>query len=113
MAASGNTYEETVGLYTAGVEVMQNQSSKIGRALRTMSANIVQTANETGYLGYSVNGTAKSISLFDESTQDVLSTYEVFGEIYKDWDKMSNSEKETLAISIAGRILVLARIKLI
>lgn len=83
---------------------MQNQASKVGRALRTMSANIVQAATNTGTLEYSVGGANKSLSLFDETTGDVLSTYEVFGEIYKDWDKMTNAEKESLAISIAGKI---------
>lgn len=39
----------------------------------------------------------------DEQTGDLKSTYSIFNEISKYWDKMSNSEKQALAIQYAGK----------
>ena len=86
--------------------------AKVARGLRTIGNNIASTAKKTGELSFNVEGATKTISLFDKETGDMMSTYDVFGEIAKSWDKMSNSEKQALAITLAGKV-VLARSKLI
>lgn len=73
---------------------------------------MASAAKKTGELSFNVQGATKTISLFDEATGDMMSTYDVFGEISKSWDKMTNSEKQALAINLAGKV-VLARSKLI
>lgn len=82
---------------------MTGQASKVARGLRTIGNNIADTANKTGELSYSVEGTTKSISLLDEATGDMKSTYDVLGDIAQDWDKMSQSEQQAIAISLAGK----------
>ena len=82
---------------------MTGQASKVARGLRTIGNNIADTANKTGELSYSVDGTTKSISLLDEATGDMKSTYQVLGDIAQDWDKMSQSEQQAIAISLAGK----------
>ena len=102
MSVLGNSFEETIGLVTAGTEIMTGQASKVARGLRTIGNNIADTANKTGELSYSVDGTTKSISLLDETTGDMKSTYQVLGDIAKDWDRMSQSEQQAIAIALAG-----------
>lgn len=50
-----------------------------------------------------MDGTTKSISLLDEATGDMKSTYDVLGDIAEDWDKMSQSEQQAIAITLAGK----------
>lgn len=82
---------------------MTGQASKVARGLRTIGNNIADTANKTGELSYSVDETTKSISLLDEATGDMRSTYDVLGDIATDWDRMSASEQQAIAISLAGK----------
>lgn len=100
---AGNTYEQTLGLITAGVETMPNQAGKVSRGIRTMAANITKAANANGKLSYTVDGTSKSISLLDETTGDMLSTYDVFGKISEDWSNMSKAEQTALGLQVAGK----------
>lgn len=95
--------DETIGLVTAGTEIMTGQAGKVGRGLRSIGANIAKLATDAGELTYTVNGVTKSISLFDETTGDMKNTYQVLSEISEDWDKMSKAEQSTLAIAQAGK----------
>ena len=40
MKGYGNSYAETIGLITAGTEVMPNQASKVARGWRSIGANM-------------------------------------------------------------------------
>ena len=62
-------------------------------------------------LSFQVGGSTKSISLFNKKTGDMKNTYDVLKEISKHWGNMSNKEKQALAISLAGKV-ILARVKL-
>lgn len=81
---------------------MTGQASKISRGLISVGANIIKLANSAGELTYNVGGVTKSISLFDEKTGELKSTYNVLNEISDGWDKMSTAEQSSLAISLAG-----------
>lgn len=110
MGALGNTMDESIALVTAGAEVLTHQSGKVARGLRSIGNNIANTAKKTGQLTYAVGNTTKSLNLFDEQTNDLKSTYKVMETLKADWDKMSNSQKQSLAITLAGKV-VLARLK--
>ena len=103
LASYGNDINETIGLITAGTEIMTGQASKVGRGLRSIGVNITKMATQAGELSYSVNGTTKTISLLNDETGDMLNTYEVLSEIKKDWDDMNASEQATLATNIASK----------
>ena len=60
-------------------------------------------AQNGGELQYKVEGVTKSLSLFDEKTGDLKSTYQIFDELKENWEKMSNAEKQELAINSAGK----------
>ena len=102
LATTGNTFEQTIAMVSASTEVLRS-SGKVSRGLRTIANNIANIANSAGQLQLKVKGTTKTIELFDKSTGDLKSTYDVFNNIYQYWNQMSNAEKQSLAISLAGK----------
>ena len=60
-------------------------------------------AQKSGELQYQVNGVTQSLSLLDEQTGDLKSTYSIFEELSKEWQNMSNAEKQSIAIQYAGK----------
>jgi hypothetical protein len=87
---------------------MQGQTSKVARGLRTIGNNFANVAKKSKELSYEVQGTTKTISLFDEKTKDLKSTYEIFNSMADDWENMTNAEKQNLAITYAGGRIGLA-----
>lgn len=113
MSVLGNSFEETIGLVAAGTEIMQGQATKVARGLRTIGNNLADLANESGELEYKIGGATESLSLMDDATGDMKSTYQILSEIAQDWDKMSNAEQQALGISLAGRQIGFACMTLI
>ena len=60
-------------------------------------------AQKSGELQYKVEGVTKTLSLLDEQTGDLKSTYSIFEELSKEWQNMSNAEKQSIAIQYAGK----------
>ena len=60
-------------------------------------------AQKSGELQYKVEGITKTLSLLDEQTGDLKSTYSIFEELSKEWQNMSNAEKQSIAIQYAGK----------
>ena len=60
-------------------------------------------AQKSGELQYTVEGVTKTLSLLDEQTGDLKSTYSIFEELSKEWQNMSNAEKQSIAIQYAGK----------
>lgn len=81
---------------------MTNQASKVSKGLRSIGANIVKMANDSGKLEYTVKGVTKSVSLFNEEGE-MLSTFDVLKEVSKNWDEMTKSEQSSLALLQAGK----------
>lgn len=71
--------------------------------LRTIGNNFANAAKSGKDLEYQVGGTTKSLSLMDSATGDMKSTFQIFKELKNDWDNMTNSEKQNLAITYAGK----------
>lgn len=103
MAVLGNDFNETIGLVTAGTEILHGQASKTARGLRTIGNNFANAAKEADSFSVQVGGVNKSISLIDEDTGDIKSTFDIFRSLSKYWDKMSNSEKQAVALTYAGK----------
>ena len=80
---------------------MTGQASKVSKGLRSIGANIIKLADDSGVLEYSVNGMTKSLSLFDEQGR-ALSTFDVLSKVAQDWDKMTQAEQSSLALAQAG-----------
>lgn len=99
----GNTQDEVMGLLTAGTEQLTGQASKVGKGLQTIGINIAQVATEAGELSYEVGNTTKTISLLDEATGDMRSTFDVLRDISKDWDSMTDAQQTAISNALAGK----------
>lgn len=103
MSILGNDFQSTIGLVTAGTEIMTGQAGKVARGLRTIGNNFASAAKEADSIKYSVGGVTKSLDLLNEKTGDIKSTFEIFSDLKDDWDSMTNAEKQALAITYAGQ----------
>ncbi len=103
MGVLGNDFEQTIGLVTAGTEIMTGQATKVSRGLRTIGNNFAKAANDAGEIEYKVGGVTKSLSLMDETTGDMKSTFQIFKDLKSDWDNMSSSEQQSIALAYAGK----------
>lgn len=103
MGVLGNDFNQTIGLVTAGTEILTGQASKVARGLRTIGNNFADAANEAGSIEYKVKGATKQLALFDEATNDMKSTFQILSDLKDDWDNMSNSEQQALGIAYAGK----------
>ena len=103
MAVLGNDMSQTIGLVTAGTEILHGQASKTARGLRTIGNNFAAAAKESDSFSIKVQGATESISLINQETGDIANTFEIFNQLSKYWDKMSNSEKQSVALAYAGK----------
>lgn len=110
MALAGNSFEETIGLLTAGAEIIPNQASRIARGLRSITLNL-QGLNEDGE---QVAGMAASmqeefdklgISLLDNQGQ-IKSTYQIFSELAEIFPKLDKNTQTYYASLIGGKTQV-------
>lgn len=100
-ASFGNDIDQTIALITAGTEILANQPGKVSKGLRSIGAEIVKIAGESGKLDVSVNGSAQSIELVNEKTGELVSTYDVLDKVSTEyWGKMTEQEKTDLALKL-------------
>lgn len=102
LAASGVEFEEMIGLMTAGIEIMPDKASKVANGLKTISQRIRQIDGDTAakldeFLG------AKGIKRFDETTNQLKSTYDILAEISELWPKLTINERQYLGETMAGK----------
>ena len=100
MKGYGNSYSETIGLITAGTEVMPNQASKVARGWRSIGANILKLAQETDTLE-TANGKVK-VALKD-SNGELRSTFAILEDLYPQWKTLNNEERSSLALMLSGK----------
>ena len=93
MATYGNTFEQTIGLVTAGTEIMVGRSSQVARGLNTIAANIVKNKDLLAEYGIEV----------EDSNGNLKSTYDVLKELKPQWDKMTDAERNTVGVTLAGK----------
>lgn len=103
IAVLGNSFEDTIGMITAGLEVMPGQAAKIGRSIVSFGNNLAKTAQTAGELTYKVQGTAKSLSLLDSATGETKSTMQILKDLKSDWDAMTDSERQSIALAIGSK----------
>lgn len=93
MATYGNTFEQTIGLVTAGTEIMVGRSSQVARGLNTIAANIVKYQDALTKYGIKV----------EDSNGNLKSTYDVLKELKPYWDKMTDAQRNALGVTLAGK----------
>ena len=103
MKVNNNTYAQSLGMVTAGTEIMHGQASKVGRGLRTIGANISKMQKDAKTLDVQTKDGVKTIDLWDKKTNQVKSTYEVFKEFAGVWDDMTPDQQQALSLQMAGK----------
>ncbi|MEG0836141.1 MAG: phage tail tape measure protein, partial [Christensenellaceae bacterium] len=96
----GNSYEETVGIITAGAEIMTGQSSKVSRGMRTIGINLAKMATETGELK---TATGKATIALKDENGEMKSTFRILSDLHPVWKTMNNEQKTSLAQTVAGK----------
>lgn len=96
MASSGNTFEEMMGLLTAGTEVMQ-QPGKIANALSTISARL--TADNDEYIASITGG----MGTVDDYTGELRSTYDILKDLAEVYPKLTSVQKQEMVEVVAGK----------
>lgn len=113
MAAANNTMDQTVALFTAGQEIVQNAET-VGSSLRTISMRIRGYDEETEELSEEYENlsgdiadltktasTPGGISLFtDSSKTEYKSTYEILRDISKIYDELTDKEQAELGLYV-------------
>lgn len=89
----GNSFEEAIGLITAGSEVMQGKSLQVARGLMTISANLVANEGELSKYGIAVT----------DANGELRSTYEILSDLKVAWDNMSDVQRTSLGNTLAGK----------
>ena len=100
MSVAGNSFEQTIGMVTAGTEIMVGQPAKVGRGLRTIAINISKLAQEQETL--SVANGKYTISLQDQNGQ-MKSTYDIMSQLGDIWGDLNETEQTALATQLAGK----------
>lgn len=93
MATYNNSFEQTIGLVTAGTEIMVGRSSQVARGLNTIAANIVKNSDALEDYGIQVK----------DSNGNLKSTFDVLKELKPHWDKMTDAERNALGVTLAGK----------
>jgi TP901 family phage tail tape measure protein len=100
LATAGNNFDQTVSLVTAGTEVMQGQASMVGNGLRTIAVNIANLANKSNEF---VGANGKVRVALKDTNGDVRSTFDILKDLSAEWDNLSTAEKNSIAVTIAGK----------
>lgn len=112
LAASGNSFEQSVALLTASNAVVQN-ASKAATGLRTITARLRNTKTELDDLGEAMTSsqydeltralTKQGVALVDINGE-YRSTYDIISDIAKVWDNMTSMEQSALATLMSGKL---------
>lgn len=116
LEAAGNNFDESVALFTATNEVIQDYS-KTATALRTIAARIRNTSGELAEMEIDVDGAAESITqlqqkiykasgnkvnIFEDDNETFKSTIQILRELSEVWNTLSDVDQAEITRLIAG-----------
>lgn len=102
LASSGTDLYQTLGLLTAGIEVMPDKASKVANGLKTISQRIRQIDGDTAAKLDDFFG-SKGKSRFDETTGQLKSTYDILFEVAGLWNDLTVNERQYIGEVMAGK----------
>lgn len=82
---------------------MTGQAGKVAKGLRSIGNEFANAAQDGNAIEYAVTGVTKQLSLMDAATGDMKSTFQIMSDLKDDWDRMTNAEKQAIAITYAGK----------
>lgn len=116
LEAAGNNFDESVALFTATNEVIQDYS-KTATALRTIAARIRNTSGELAEMEIDADGAAESITqlqqkiykasgnkvnIFEDDNETFKSTIQILRELSEVWNTLSDVDQAEITRLIAG-----------
>ena len=115
LAATNNTFEQSIGLIVAANEVIQNPEI-VGTALRTLSMRLTNTAGQLEELGYDSDGAAESITRLHaqllnltEGRVDIMasatefkSTFDILYDLASIWHTLTGVQQAEVTRLVAG-----------
>ena len=100
MGGFGNSFEQTIGIITAGTEIMVGQPSKVARGWRTIGANITKLAKETDVYR---DASGKVEIQMRKSDGTMKNTYEFLTDLHKSWGSLNKEQKTAIALQMGGK----------
>lgn len=94
LATYNNSFEEILGLVTAGSEVMVGRSAQVARGLSTIASNTAKAGDELAKYG---------IAVYD-AEGNFRSTYDILKDLSKIWGDMSDVERQALGETLSGGV---------
>ena len=94
LSTYGNSFEESLGMITAGTEIYVGRSSQIARALMTVSARIHNNSDAIDAL--------EKLQIPTEDQNGVRSTYQILNDVAAAWGDLSDSERIFTQQALAG-----------
>lgn len=92
LATYGNSFQQVIGLVTAGTEIMQGRSLQVARGLSTIASRIAKNQDALAEYGIAVQDTNGNLK----------STYNVLAELKPKWDNMTDAQRVALGDTLAG-----------
>ena len=100
MGGFGNSFEQTIGIITAGTEIMVGQPSKVARGWRTIGANISKLAKETDTYR---DASGKVNIEMRKQDGTMKNTYEFLSDLHKSWGSLNKEQKTAIALQMGGK----------
>lgn len=100
MGGFGNSFEQTIGIITAGTEIMVGQPSKVARGWRTIGANITNLAKQTDTYR---DASGKVEIQMRKQDGTMKNTYEFLTDLHKEWGNLNNEQKTAIALQFGGK----------
>lgn len=93
LSVGGNSFEEVIGLMTAGTEVTRN-ASKVARGLVSVQSRLNQVVDESSSTGKALTEWYEehNIAIYDQQGQ-LLSLYEVLDQVAEIWPTLTKNEQ--------------------
>ena len=100
MGGFGNSFEQTIGIITAGTEIMVGQPAKVARGWRTIGANISKLAKETDTYK---DASGKVNIEMRKQDGTMKNTYEFLSDLHKSWGSLNKEQKTAIALQMGGK----------
>lgn len=107
MGGFGNSFDQVVGIMTAGTEIMVGMPSQVARGWRTIGANILQIAQSSDEY-VAASGKVK-IATRDQNGE-MKNTYAMMKDLYTgidgvsaSWKDLSKEEQSAIALQLGGK----------
>ena len=94
LATYNNTFQETLGLVTAGTEIFVGRSSQVARGLSTIASNTAKAGEELAKYDIDVKNADGSMR----------STYDILKDVAKIWKELDDSQRQALGETLSGGV---------